>query len=691
MSVRKTKPVVTKLVLRTGSRAPLGASARTDGVNFAIYSKNATRMWLKLYRGAKDAEPICEFELDPRRHRTYDFWHALVSGAKPGWYYTWRADGPQEPAAGIEFEPRRELLDPWARLVSDATWQREDALTGSVEPHVRAQIAAQDDYDWDGDEPLRRPLAESVIYELHVRGFTRHPSSAVTHPGTFRGLIEKIPYLKSLGVTDVELMPMFAFDRQDVPPAGAALGLSNYWGYSPFAFFAPHSPYAADEDPRREFRDLVKALHAAGIGVILDVVFNHTAEGDADGPIFGFKGLANDTFYILDPENKDRYLDFTGCGNTINCNHPLVAQYLLECLTFWAREMHVDGFRLDLASVLSRGEDGKPIAHSPSLASIEFAEALDGVHLIAEAWDAAGLYQLGSFPGFRWAEWNGRYRDSVRRFLRGEPGLLGEIATRIAGSSDMYGPANKTPQNSVNFVTCHDGFTLYDLVSYDRKHNATNAEENRDGRDDNYSWNSGVEGATDDPDIQHLRTQRARNFMALLLLSQGVPMFAAGDEVLRSQRGNNNAYCQDSDVSWLDWSFTPGARAMQRFTRELIALRQRHPSLKRTRFFDDSAPAQPAEIQWYGRDLDTPDWRDAEARILCFTLAGAMPGEQPLHVMINMASTGRLLPLPQVATREWRRIVDTTLAAPEDVVPGGLPVVERHYWLGPHGVAVFEA
>jgi glycogen operon protein len=420
-------------------------------------------------------------------------------------------------------------------------------------------------------------------------------------------------------------------------------------------------------------------------------VFNHTAEGGAEGPVFGFKGFANEMFYILDPEDKSRYLDFTGCGNTVNCNHPLVAQYMLECLTYWAREMHVDGFRLDLASVLSRGEDGKPMAHSPSLASIEFAEALGGVHLIAEAWDAAGLYQVGSFPGFRWAEWNGRYRDSMRRFLRGEPGLLGEVATRIAGSSDLYRPANKTPQNSLNFVTCHDGFTLFDLVSYDRKHNEANGEHNRDGRDDNYSWNSGVEGATDDPDVQQLRAQRARNFMALLLLSQGVPMFAAGDEALRTQRGNNNAYCQDNDVSWFDWSFTPGARAMQRFTRELIALRRRHPSLRRTRFLDGPIDGEPAEIQWYGHDLKPPDWHDAEARVLCFTLAGLAPKEPALHVMINMASTGRLLQLPEVATRAWRRIADTTLAAPEDVVPEGEPVVDRHYWLGPHGIAVFEA
>jgi glycogen operon protein len=691
LSGGKSKPVITKLVLRTGSRLPLGATAREDGVNFSVYSRHATRLWLRLYRGATETEPVVEFELDARRHRVYNFWHAFIAGAKPGWYYTWRAEGPNEPAAGLRFDARRELLDPWARLVSDATWRREDAIAGSLEPHVRARIAPIDDYDWEGDAPLRRPLAESVIYELHVGGFTRHPSSGVGHPGTFRGLIEKIPYLKALGVTDVELLPVFAFDRQDVPPAGAALGLTNYWGYSPIAFFAPHPHYGSDDDPRREFRDLVKALHAEGIGVILDVVLNHTAEGDADGPVIGFKGLANEMFYILDPANKARYFDFSGCGNTVNCNHPLVAQYLLECLTHWARDMHVDGFRFDLASVLSRGEDGRPLAHSPVLASIEFAEALGSAHLIAEAWDAAGLYQVGSFPGFRWAEWNGPYRDAVRRYLRGEPGHLGEIATRLAGSSDLYGPANKTPQNSINFVTCHDGFTLYDLVSYDRKHNEANAEQNRDGRDDNYSWNSGAEGDTDDPDVHQIRAQRARNFMAILLLSQGVPMFAAGDEALRTQGGNNNAYCQDNDTSWFDWSFTPAARAMQRFTRELIALRRRHPSLKRTRFLDGPEDGQRPEIQWYGESLATPNWQDPEARVLCFTLAGVAPDEPALHVMINMASTGRSLPLPQIATRGWRRIFDTTLVAPDDVVPAGVPVLTPLYRLGPHGIAVFEA
>jgi glycogen operon protein len=675
-----------KLEIRAGDRLPFGATALADGVNFSVFSRHATRMWLRLYRGAADEKPVIEVELDPREHRTYFCWHVFVAGARAGWYYTWRADGAQSPAEGLRFEATRELLDPWARLVSDALWRRSDARRGAATA-VRAKIAPEDDYDWQGDTPLARSLADTVIYELHVGGFTWHPSSGVKEPGTYRGLIDKIPHLVALGVTDVELLPVMAFDRQDVPNAGAAIGLHNYWGYSPLAYFAPHPHFAATTDARTEFRDMVKALHAAGIGVILDVVLNHTAEGDADGPMIGFKGLMNESFYLIDPEDRSKYLDYTGCGNTVSSNEPFVAQYLLECLTFWVREMHVDGFRLDLASVLSRGVDGQPLDNPPVIASIEFADALRGTRLIAEAWDASGLYQVGNWPGYRWAEWNGRYRDSVRRFLRGEPGLLGEVATRIAGSSDMYAGADKTPLNSVNFVTCHDGFTLFDLVSYDRKHNEANAEHNRDGRDDNFSWNSGQEGDTDDLQIQRLRGQRARNFVALLLLSQGVPMLLAGDEVLRSQRGNNNAYCQDNDISWMDWSFTPSARQMLRFTRELIALRKRHPSLRRTRFIGEGS----GDIRWYGEDLELPSWNDGEARVLCFTLAGLTDDEPALHVMINMASTPRTLPLPRVMPRQWHRIVDTTYIGPEDVSSAGLPMLTAQYRLLPHGIAVFEA
>jgi isoamylase len=679
-----------KLDVRPGTRLPLGATAQSDGVNFAVFSPRATRVWLRLYRSAADTKPLAEIELDASTHRTFGFWHAFVAGARAGWFYTWRADGPDEPEEGLRFDAQRELLDPWARLVTDAVWDRERSRDGDVSTAFRAEIAAADDYDWEGDEPLRRPLRDAVIYELHVAGYTRHPSAGAESPGTFRGLVEKIPHLQWLGISDVELLPVFAFDRQDVPADTAALGLDNFWGYSPVSFFAPHSHYAAGGDARREFRDMIKAMHAAGIGVILDVVLNHTAEGGADGPTIGFKGLVNELIYLLDPLDRSKYLDFTGCGNTVSSNHALVAQWLVEILRFWVIEMHVDGFRFDLAGVLSRGEQGERLAHAPVISAIEFAPELAETHLIAEAWDAGGIYQVGSFPGFRWCEWNGRYRDSVRRFLRGEPGHLGELATRIAGSSDLYAWAGKAPQNSINFVTCHDGFTLYDLVSYDKKHNSANGEHNRDGRDDNLSWNSGVEGATDDADILRLRAQRARNFMALLLLSQGVPMLNAGDEVLRTQRGNNNAYCQDNDVSWLDWSFTPAARAMLRFTREMIALRKRYPSLRRARFLNGHFKDVPAEIQWFGESLGAPKWDDRDAHVLCFMLAGVTPQEPALHVMLNMATTARTLPLPDAAKRNWRRIADTTLDAPHDIVPAGVPVPGREYALGPHGIAVFE-
>jgi glycogen operon protein len=417
-----------KLATSAGVRLPLGATVQEGGVNFAVFSPRATRVWLRLYRGAADAKPAAELELDAATHRTYGFWHVFVAGARAGWFYTWRADGPNEPTAGLRFDARRELLDPQARLVSDAVWDREASIDGDPAAAFRAEIAAADDYDWGGDEPLRRPLQDAVIYELHVAGYTRHPSAGVENPGTFQGLVEKIPHLKALGITDVELLPVFAFDEQDVPAATAALGLDNFWGYSPVSFFAPHGQYAASGDARREFRDMVKALHAAGIGVILDVVLNHTAEGSAEGPTISYKGLVNELFYLLDPLDRSKYLDFTGCGNTVSSNQALVAQWLVEILRFWAVEMHVDGFRFDLAGVLSRDEQGKPLAHAPVISAIELAPELRDVHLIAEAWDAGGIYQVGSFPGFKWAEWNDRYRNVVRRFLRGDPGHLGEIA-----------------------------------------------------------------------------------------------------------------------------------------------------------------------------------------------------------------------------------------------------------------------
>ncbi|HEX5421275.1 MAG TPA: isoamylase, partial [Gammaproteobacteria bacterium] len=564
--------------VRPGSRLPGGATPGPDGVNFSLFSRNAARVTLLLYEDGRAGNVLAAIELDPAVHRTFFFWHVFVVGARPGLYYTWKVEGPNDPGAGLRFDGRRELLDPWARVVSDASWDRE-ANVREGRTAIRAGVPAPDTYDWEGDRPLERPLQDSIIYELHVRGFTKHPSAQVRHPGSFRGLIEKIPYLQSLGITDVELLPVMAFDLQDVPPSTKALGLANYWGYGPYAFFAPHPHFAAGDDARSEFRDLVKALHKAGIGVILDVVLNHTAESDETGPVVSFKGFANEFFYHLEPEDRRKYRNYSGCGNAVNANHPLVARFLLQCLEFWVAEMHVDGFRLDLASVLARGEDGEPTQHAPVLWSMEFSSVLAGARLIAEAWDSAGLYQVGSFPGFRWLEWNGKYRDTIRRYLRGDPGLISEVATRLTGSSDLYAANDRRPTNSVNYVTCHDGFTLYDLVAYDRKHNEANGEGNRDGSDHPLSWNSGLEGPSGDAGIERLRRRRVRNFLTLLCLSQGVPMLLAGDERLRTQRGNNNAYCQDNEISWLDWSPVQEHADMLRFTREIIGLRKRHSAL----------------------------------------------------------------------------------------------------------------
>ena len=674
-----------------GTRFPMGATVMPGGVNFSIFSPHATRVCLVLYGDERDRRPLVELVLDPTQHRTFAFWHVFVPNAEAGLYYTWRMDGPHEPSRGMLFDPRRELLDPWAMSVSDALWRRVDART-DFGAHFRARVCESDSYDWEGDRPLRRSLRDAIIYETHVGGFTRHPSSGVAHPGTFSGIAEKVPYLEALGITDVELLPVMAFDSQDVPASVAGRGLGNYWGYSPVAFFAPH-PQFAHRDARTDFKDMVKALHRAGIGVILDVVFNHTAEGGADGVTIGFKGLGNEFFYHLDRGDMARYSDYTGCGNTINCNHPFVMIYLLKCLEFWVEEMHVDGFRFDLASVMSRGEDGEPLYHAPLPWGIEFSSALTSTYLIAEAWDAGGLYQVGDFPGFRWAEWNGRYRDTLRRFVRGEPGLIADVATRLAGSSDMYAPQGKFPANGINFVTCHDGFTLWDLVSYERKHNEANGEDNRDGSDDNLSANCGVEGETEDTDVLLLRDRRARNFQALLMLSQGVPMLLAGDELLRTQRGNNNAYCQDNEIGWLDWSHVDSCRGMLRFVREIIALRKRHPSLRRLRFIDPTPAGRAPDLVWYDEAGRAPRWESPDTRGLAFVLRGLERDEPPLLVLMNMSDEAERFSLPDSAGRTWCRVVDTSLGSPEDILSpaDAVPVADSAYELAAQTVAVFEA
>jgi glycogen operon protein len=534
-------------------------------------------------------------------------------------------------------------------------------------------VVLAEEYDWCGDTPLRVSSEQMIVYELHVGGFTRHPSSGVRHPGTFSGLVEKIPYLKDLGITHVELMPVMAFDHQDVPEAVWDAGLTNFWGYSSYGFFSPHPGYCVTPERgshRREFRDMVRALHKAGIGVILDVVFNHTCEGNGGGPTLSFKGLGNETFYCLDAVDKGIYLDFTGCGNTVNANHPMAARYILDCLEYWVREMHVDGFRFDLASALARDGSGQPMEHPPVLWGIELSDTLAATKIIAEAWDAAGLYQVGSFPGYRWMEWNGRYRDTLRRFVRGDPGLVPEVATRLSGSSDLYGANLRQPINSINFVTCHDGFTLWDLVSYNQKHNRANREGNRDGCNDNESWNCGVEGETADEAILALRRRQAKNLLALLFLSQGIPMLLAGDEFLRTQGGNNNAWCQDNALGWVDWSLAESNGDMLRFVRGLIALRKRHASLRRRHFLSGQVRNGSAlpDVTWHRTRPGEAPWEDPENRCLALTLAPARAGDPALHVAVNMDTEARRFELPELPAAIWHLVLDTGAVPPTDLI-----------------------
>ena len=690
----------TPYLTQAGVRYPSGVKVDEQGVNFSIFSRHAMHVELLLFATADSQTALQTIELDPAVNKTFFTWHIYVESLPVNTWYAWRMDGPGETReTGRRFDADKILLDPWARAVSDKLWNRRAAEQpgDNISSSMRCKIT-DPQYDWEADEPLKRPFEQAIIYEMHVGGFSRHASSNVAHPGTFCAVIEKIPYLKSLGITHVELMPVMAFDEQDIPPGTAALGLKNYWGYSTHSFFSPHAGYCVTPEQgthQNEFRDMVKALHRAGIGVILDVVFNHTAEGGPEGPVINFKGFGSSVFYHLDENDKTLFRDYTGCGNTVNCNHPIVANFIISCLEYWVREMHVDGFRFDLASALARGEDGTPLHDPPVLWGIELSEQLAGTKLIAEAWDAAGLYQVGSFPGYRWAEWNGRYRDVVRRFVRGDKNMISELATRLGGSADFYEPQHRLPINSINFVTCHDGFTLNDLFSYLQKHNEANGENNRDGHNDNLSFNCGIEGPTTDPVILAQRERMAKNVFALLLLSQGVPMLLAGDEVLKSQSGNNNGYCQDNELTWFDWSLVEKNAGMLRFVKQMIALRKRHPSLMRRRFLN----GQPVEdrgindIDWHGEKGRAPDWDDPASRILGFTLAATDDTEADLHVTFNMSDTTAIIKLPDFFDRRWQLAVNTAQASPADIRPPEQqkPYTQKQFSILPRSAVVFES
>ena len=656
-----------------------GDGVTGDGVNFSVFSKNATGVEILLFDSPNDIRPSQVVELDPKLNRTFYYWHIYIPGLKAGQIYAYRVQGPYNPKKGLTFEGDKLLLDPYGKavVVPNNYSRTSSKLPGSnAAMAMKSVVADMTDYDWEGDRPLRRSYADTIIYEMHVGGFTRHPSSGIDRKkrGTYAGLIEKIPYLQDLGVTAVELMPVFQFDEQDGPD-----GLVNYWGYSPVSFFAPHSGYCSRPDPLGalyEFRDMVKALHRAGIEVILDVVYNHTAEGDHEGPTFCFKGLENDVYYILE-KDKRRYANYSGTGNTFNATNTIVRRLILDSLYFWVEEMHVDGFRFDLASILSRGERGQPLKYPPTLWDIESDPRIAGAKLIAEAWDAAGLYQVGSFIGDRWNEWNGNFRDDIRAFVKGDRGLVTRIPDRLLASPDLYGHEEREPQQSINFVTAHDGFTLNDLVSYNRKHNEANNEGNRDGNNHNLSWNHGHEGPTNDPNIEALRVRQIKNFLTLTLMAMGTPMILMGDEVRRSQQGNNNAYCQDNEISWFDWRLVEKHEDIYRFVKELITLRNHIDLHNNDHEMSLVQFLAEAHVQWHGTHLNRPDW-GSESRSLAVTIQNAT-GTCALHLILNSYWKPLQFELPDKVGRSggWHRVIDTYLDPPNDIVrPGSAPFVE---------------
>ncbi len=684
-------------IRRRGHPLPMGLTVLAEGVNFSLFARHATGVSLVVdfSPGPEGIASRREFALDPGENRTGDLWHILLAIKEKDFTYGYRLTGPEgQGQPGLVFFPDKILIDPYAHALRPRLW-------GEVAEHGQTTCCrvVTHDFDWQNDRPLKTPLAETIIYELHVRGFTHHPSSGVSAPGTFRGVIEKIPYLQKLGVTAVELMPVTAFDENDTvffhPQSGERL--KNFWGYNPVSFFALHPGYAADPAAVvDEFKTMVLTLHQAGIEVYLDMVYNHTGEGGYSGTTSSFRGIDNPVYYLLD-EQAD-YLNYSGCGNTVNCNHPVVRHLIRDSLRYWVTEMHIDGFRFDLASILGRDRQGRVLPNPPMIEAIGEDPVLRDTKLIAEAWDAAGLYQVGSFSSDpRWAEWNGRFRDDVRAFMISKENSITHLATRIAGSSDLYQPSGRSPLCSINFVTCHDGFTLADLVGYNQKQNLANGEENRDGDNHNLSWNSGHEGPGEPPRVQRLRMRRMKSFSLLLLLSQGVPMICAGDEFGRSQGGNNNAWCQDNPTSWLDWSLLTSNRGFFRFFTSCIALRKAYPHFRREDFFPTAGGSQDAEILWQYLRPGEENW-SADCHGLGFLLRPAA-GVSPAAAFFVAVNGDRHTPLhftlpdPPVGNH-WYRIIDTAALPPADFLDLGRAPrhrPERPATLLPYGCMVFQS
>jgi isoamylase len=678
--------------LSQGSFYPCGATLTEEGVNFALFSQNAAEVYLLLF-DEPDKPPT---DIIQMRNRTRYVWHTFMHGVKAGQLYAYKVRGEFNPSSGLRFNEHKLLLDPYAAALTGKCVNHDNLLLG-YDPHSPLKdlgldtrdnsrempkcIVVDQAFDWQGDQRLEVPLHQLVLYEVHVKGFTAHPSSAVHDPGSYLGFIEKIPYLNRLGVTAVELLPVHEFYVEDLLPAR---GLTNYWGYNTISFFAPESSYSSGRSPGcqvTEFKTLVRELHKAGIEVILDVVYNHTGEGNELGPTVSFRGIDNPTYYMLSgpPDQYRRYyMNYTGCGNSMNLANTHVIKIVMDSLRYWVEAMHVDGFRFDLASVLGR-EGGGFDRSAAFFDAISQDPVLSTVKLIAEPWDL-GTYQIGNFP-VDWSEWNGRFRDTVRRFESGQGGQISELGWRITGSADLYGDDGRSAYQSINFVTCHDGFTLSDLVSYNEKHNEPNGEDNLDGTTENYSWNCGVEGETTDEKILSLRRRMVKNYACVLLFSAGTPMILGGDEFLRTQRGNNNAYCQDNESTWFDWGLQAKNADVCDFFAKAIALTRRYPILQRRKFLAglDLDSDQIPDITWFGSNLDRPDWNNPTVRTLCLLLDGgeenSPAGDYLLFLILNADPYLQRVGLPRPAGVEWQRIIDTSLPEGEDFAEPGKEIL----------------
>jgi len=650
-----------KLNTTPGTPYPIGSSIKNNGVNFSVFSKNAKSIELLLYKDKDDVKPSSIIKLNEEENKSYYYWHIFIEGLNAEQYYAYRVDGEYNPSKSLAFDKSKVLIDPYAKGIYASNYNRNSAKgygNDNLPYSYKSVVIAENNYDWEGDVPLSLKLSDLTIYEMHIGGFTKSESSGIENSkrGTYSGAIEKIPYLKSLGINAVELLPVYAFDEQDSP-----IGKSNYWGYSPLNFFAIQNSYSIYKDPISaiaEFKDMVKAFHKAGIEVILDVVYNHTSESNYDGPLQCFKGFENETYYILDNFDKSKHQDFTGCGNSVNANHSVTRRMIIDSLKYWVEEMHVDGFRFDLASVLSRDETGVPIENPPVLWSIESEPTLSCTKIIAEAWDASGLYQLGVFTGDKWAEWNGKYRDDVRQFIKGNNGLTSTIASRIVGSPDIFTKDSFSVSKSIHFVTCHDGFTLNDLVSYNNKHNAENGENNMDGTNDNHSWNCGVEGKTNDTKIDKLRLKQIKNFFVISLFSQGTPMILIGDEVRRSQNGNNNAYCLDNQVNWFDWNLVEENKELLNFVKSIIEITQEFEVLRYSKAMETIHKTEGCPyITWHGTELNEPDWSE-NSHTLGFEYHFPEEKERIL-VLMNMYWDKLTFEIPKEIYGKWNLQVDT--------------------------------